>query len=189
MSLNRIQKAAILARLIERLREQRSWAGETHIQKAVYFLQDLLGCPLGFDFILYMYGPFSFDLRDELTGLRADFILKLEIQSPPYGPKFVPTEIGMAVVQRHPKTLAREETRIEFVAGLFREKGVRELERLATALYTSRELGWNASVQDRARLLHEVKPHVTPEEAVEAVTTLDGIRADVIRRQLDQTSN
>jgi hypothetical protein len=180
------QQAAVLTRLVDKLREQGSWAGETHLQKAVFFLEELLGCPLGFDFILYMHGPFSFDLRDELTSLRAGLILTLEPQAPPYGPKFASTSIGQKVVKRYSGIVEEQGPRIDFVAGLFRNRGVKELERLATALYTTRELGWDSSVEPRAKLLNEVKPHVSLEEAREAVATLDGIRDEVRHLGLDR---
>lgn len=172
--MNRIQKAAVLACLVDRLRENGSWTGETHLQKGVFFLQELLGVPLGFDFMLYKHGPFSFDLRDELTTLRADYILELEVQSPPYGPKFRTTESGREIKRRHPKTLATYGAQIDFVATVLGNNGVAELERLATALYVTLEE--DTSVADRARRLHEAKPHVSNNEAFEAVERLDGIR-------------
>jgi hypothetical protein len=184
--MNRSQKAAVLAQLVDRLRAQDSWAGETHLQKAVFFLQGMLRSPMGFDFILYKHGPFSFDLRDELTGLRADGILQLEPQLPPYGPRFATTGTGQRIVERHPKTLEGQASRIAFVADLFKGKGVKELERLATALYSSLEKGWDAAVEDRARSLNEVKPHVSLEEAREAVRSLDSLHAEAQRQGLDR---
>ena len=68
--MDRLQRASVLLALNEQLRAAGSWAGETHMQKATYFLQHLMGVPLAFDFILYKHGPFSFDLRDELTAMR-----------------------------------------------------------------------------------------------------------------------
>ena len=130
--MNRLQRAAVLVRLVNRLREQGSWCGETHIQKATYFLQELLGTPTGLEFILYKHGPFSFDLRDELTSLRADGILELKPQAPPYGPRFITTQTGEELLKRSPKTLAQCEPAIDFVAGSLGEKDVSELERLAT---------------------------------------------------------
>jgi hypothetical protein len=184
--MTRSQKAAVLAELVERLRAQDSWAGETHLQKAVFFLQTMLGSPMGYDFILYKHGPFSFDLRDELTGLRADGILELEAQVPPYGPRFATTGIGRGIAERHPKTLEGQAARLDFVANLFHGKGVKELERLATALYSSLENGWNASVEDRARFLNEIKPHVSLDEAREAVSALDALHAEAQHRGLEQ---
>lgn len=173
--MNRIQKAAVLARLVDRLRENKSWTGETHLQKGVFVLQELLRVPLGFDFMLYKHGPFSFDLRDELSTLRADYILDLEVQSPPYGPKFRTTDSGREIQRRHPKTLGQYDGQIDFVAKVLGSNGVAELERLATALYVTLEDG-EAPVAERARRLNEVKPHVPLPEAYEAVEKLDEIR-------------
>src|ERR1017187_6331592 len=89
--MNRLQKYSVLLALNEELRSAGSWTGETHMQKATYFLQHLMGVPLGFDFILYKHGPFSFDLRDELTAMRAEGFLRLEPQHP-YGPTLVTEE-------------------------------------------------------------------------------------------------
>jgi len=78
--MDRLRKAALQTRLIEQLRKEGSWCGETHVQKATLFLQDLMRVPLELEFILYKHGPFSFDLRSELTSLRADELVKLEPQ-------------------------------------------------------------------------------------------------------------
>ena len=58
------QRDAVLLSLVGEMINKGSWCGETHIQKAAYFLQVLLEVPLEFDFILYKHGPFSFDLSD-----------------------------------------------------------------------------------------------------------------------------
>ena len=58
IQMERLQRASILLRLNEELRKSGSWAGETHMQKATFFLQELLAVPLGFDFVLYKHGPF-----------------------------------------------------------------------------------------------------------------------------------
>ena len=172
--MDRMQKAAVLSRLVRALRQEKSWAGETHIQKSVYFLQELLDCPLEFDFILYKHGPFSFDLRDELTSLRADEILRLDPQEP-YGPRFQVTSFGEDLQRRFPRTLAENEGRIQFIAEVFGDRRVGDLERLATALYATRELGESSSVERRAAFLNELKPHVPLDQAREAVAELDEI--------------
>ena len=61
--MERLQRAAILTELMDRLRADGSWCGETHVQKATYFLQEVLGVQTGFEYILYKHGPYSFDLR------------------------------------------------------------------------------------------------------------------------------
>src|SRR5438477_2081289 len=84
------QRAAVLALLNRKMLERGSWCGETHLQKAMYFLQDLLGVDAGFEFILYRHGPFSFELRDALASLQADGLLDLAIRQQGYGPTYVP---------------------------------------------------------------------------------------------------
>jgi hypothetical protein len=64
-------RSAILLDLAAQLREHGSWTGETHVQKAAYFLHELLGVPSGLRFVLYRHGPFSFDLRASLNKLEA----------------------------------------------------------------------------------------------------------------------
>lgn len=173
--MNRRQRAALLVDLAVKLREGGSWCGETHLQKAVYFFQELLDVPTGFDFMLYKHGPFSFDLRDELTAMRADGLLELKLMPFPYGPSLVPTREGRELLDGFPKTLKRYEDELNFVAENLGKRRVTELERLATALYVTNEGEAPATVEDRALRMRELKPHISLEESEYAVGALDEI--------------
>ena len=85
--MTRQRNAAILTRLASELKQHGSWCGETHLQKAVYLMQELFEVSPDFEFILFKHGPFSFELRDELTALRGDGYFRLEAMPMPYGPK------------------------------------------------------------------------------------------------------
>lgn len=162
----------LLAVLTEKLRAHESWAGETHLQKAVYFLQTMLGVPTGFKFTLYKYGPFSFDLRDKLTEMRGSGQLELLVQPAPYGPQL---EVGPGASQlrkRFPKTLRAHEAQLEYIAARLGGLGVGALERLATALLVTDEAP-KATVEERAEQLHAYKPHVTLDAARRAVEQVD----------------
>jgi hypothetical protein len=172
--MDRLRRAAILTKLIQRLRERGSWCGETHVQKATFFLQQLMQVPLDLDFILYKHGPFSFDLRNELTGLRADDLVTLEPQWP-YGPRIAPTNRSAYIERLYSKTLGKYEDQISFVAEKLGDKDVAELERLATAFYITEQLGTDSSVKERAARLTEVKPHIPRDLAVAAVTAVDSV--------------
>jgi uncharacterized protein YwgA len=173
--MKRLQKAAVLARLTDELRANQGWAGETQLQKAAYFLQQLCRVPLDYDFVLYKYGPFSFDLREELTSLRADRILTLEPQ-PFYGPRFAVSESGLRVEQTYPKTLQQFERELDFVAEELGPLDVAGLERVATALYVTAETP-DASVDERARSLRAIKPHIAESSAEAAIEEVDRLRA------------
>ena len=44
--MDRLRRAAVLTRLVEQMRRNGSWCGETHMQKATLFLQNLVLVPL-----------------------------------------------------------------------------------------------------------------------------------------------
>jgi uncharacterized protein YwgA len=166
---------AIILELIERINEQGSWCGETRIQKCGYFLQEMMKVPMAFDFILYKHGPFSFDLRDELTAMRADKLLELQVRSNCCGPFLLPGAAAETVKKRYSGIRERYKTQIAFVAETFAPIGVSELERLATAFYITSELREEQTVDRRAERIHQLKPHISLLEARLAVEKVDFI--------------
>ncbi len=163
------KRAALLVALRDKLYVRGSWCGETHLQKAAYFLQELLGVPLGFRFILYKYGPFSGELRRELGSMRSDGFLELVPQPAPYGPKLHATPVAeRQLMGRWPKTLGRYDNHLDFVAEKLGRLGVAPLERLATALWVWREMP-GADEATRAQRINELKPHVSVDQARDAL--------------------
>jgi uncharacterized protein YwgA len=169
--MERLQKASILLTLNEELRKAGSWAGETHMQKATYFLQIVMNVPLDFDFIMYKHGPFSFDLRDELTSMRAQGFFHLEPQYP-YGPVLLTGDKGGLLKSAYRQTTEKYLTKIRFVAQKIGSKTVAELERTATALYVTFNEPAN---RDRVRRLTTLKPHIELQDAEAAVSEVDEI--------------
>jgi uncharacterized protein YwgA len=171
--MDRFQKIAILTTLADSLRKKGSWCGETHVQKATYFLQEVQKVPAGYHFILYKHGPFSFELRDDLTSMRADGLLDLKPQWP-YGPTLIPTEKSNELRAQFPKTIKKYQKQLDFVCDQLGKQNVFELEKLATALYIWREKSLGSENQ-RAKCLHTLKPHVSFDDSLEAVKTVDEI--------------
>ncbi len=176
--MKRRQREAVVAAIDQRLAAEGSWCGETHLQKAVYFLQTLLDVPTDFDYILYKYGPFSRELRAELASMRADGFLELVPQPQPYGPTLAVTPAAeQQLVARWPKTLRRYATALDYTAEQLSDLGVSDLERLATALWVRREIS-AASPQEQASRLHEIKPHVSLTEAAEALEQVEAMEGE-----------
>lgn len=173
--MNRLQCDVVILSLIDNLKKKGSWCGETHIQKATYFLQELFDILLGFEFILYKHGPFSFDLSDELTAMRADMLIRLQPQPRPYGPSLVTRSGSKSIKEHFSTTLKKYDSNIQFVANKFRDRGVSELERLATALYVTMEIIPNGSSDLRAQRITELKPHINMGEARAAIKEVDEI--------------
>lgn len=171
--MQRLERASVLLALLDALRSRGSWAGETHLQKSTYFLQELLGVPLGFQFILYKHGPFSFDLRQDLGGMFADSIVAWEVQPYPYGPSLKPGPLSALLRRQFPDASRRYARQIEFVAEKLASKRVVELERLATALYVT--LKADVEPGDRPAKICKLKPHIALPDAIQAVADLDAI--------------
>lgn len=167
--MKKTQRAAIITRLADELRGRGSWCGETHLQKATYFLQEATGLDLGLDFVLYKHGPFSFDFRSELVSYRADGLLRQASQPYPYGPRLLVTERAHAAQERYPKTLEDVGHSITAVADFVDGRDVASLERVATALYFIGQ-GSDEGDEKLAERIVEAKPHVSFEEALKAVT-------------------
>jgi hypothetical protein len=149
-----------------------SWCGETHLQKATFFLQELLNVGMDFEFILYRHGPFSFDLHDELVVMQADELLQLTSRRYGYGPSYVPTQFSETFLSRFPNTTTRYSAEIEFIADELRNKGVAELEKLATAFFIVKREGFKG-IDKRSRRLVELKPHVSMFDARRANEEID----------------
>jgi hypothetical protein len=171
--MERLQRYAVILSLVEHMEKEGSWCGETHIQKACFLLEELFEVSLGFEFILYKHGPYSFDLNDELTAMRADIIFKLQSTFSSYGPSFRPARNSKQIKEMYHKTIETYETRVKFVAQKVGSNGVSYLERLATALYVTRYENTNETAEGRSKIIHALKPHVTIEEAREATKTID----------------
>ncbi len=156
---------------MEGLRSQDSWCGETHIQKCVYLIQEALELPTGFEYMLYKYGPYSFDLRDLLGEMRADLLIDKEARPYPYGPTLKPSPSGLRLMGQYEATIAPHRDAIGRVADKFGKRGVSDLERIGTALYVTKEK--ELSPTERARQLTRLKPHVSYPAALAAVVEVD----------------
>jgi hypothetical protein len=52
----------------------------------MFILQDIAKANLGYKFVIYKHGPYSFDLSSELTEMRAAGILEFNFPRDGYGP-------------------------------------------------------------------------------------------------------
>src|SRR3954447_3912236 len=133
MKLTDLQRSAIVATLVKECRARNAFCGETMVQKSVFFLQQLLNVPLAFDFQLYIYGPFSFDLQQHVWSMMADDMLM--VRPLEYGSTFEPGEQVAYLEKHNAPTIAAHRGAVEFVVNHLASRGVKQLERVATALY------------------------------------------------------
>ena len=162
--------------------------GRTQMMKLFYFLQELKGVPLGYDFRLYTYGPYESEVLSDLSSACGrGAVTENAIQyGRGYGYAITPAQhaekLSARLASDHPDTarLADEVVRDfgSFSAG--------ELELRSTIFYVDREAIDSASTflkQDIADRVHQIKPHFT------VATILECIRDMVTKRQLQSISD
>lgn len=167
------KNAALVLSLADQLIKHGSWCGETHLQKAMFFLDKYCSVPMEFEFVLYKHGPYSFDLHEKLSSLFALCLVENEIQ-PPYGPRIRLTSSGREYLAKHAGQLDGVDAKIHSVAAGFGKRGVMELEKLATALWVRLEMP-QASSREKAVRINAIKPHISVEEAEDALRQLESL--------------
>ncbi len=173
--MNYPERAALVTALVDCMHKHRSWAGGTHVQKSVYFLQTMLDVPLKYDFTLYKHGPYSFELKEELTQMRIDGFLDLKANPAPFGPSFVPSDLGERLWTIKSGVVKKYDEPITFVSEKVSKKGVSALERISTALFVTEE-NPDASLEERALRIHDLKPHISIFSATNALKELEGLQ-------------
>jgi len=162
---------AFILTVIESLLKHGSVAGKTHIQKALSLLSDSKCVQVPFSFVLYKHGPYSFDVEEALEQMQSYGAISVEPSMSGYGVALRPSNMASFVRTTAPLS-EQQRNAIEKVCVFVGPRNVKDLERLATALWIRSHLG----IQDRERVakqLHSLKPHIpisTAEQADEEVT-------------------
>jgi hypothetical protein len=165
-------RCGLVVKLATRLRSRGSWCGETHLQKALYILQDLSKSNFGYKFVIYKHGPYSFELNSELTAMRAANVLEFQFPREGYGPSIAPTSFGERVLKVNEKNIQEYFPIISFLSEWFAASDVRHLEKVATAYYITKKNPRDPAIE-RAKKLNSLKPHVDIQAAEEAVRIVD----------------
>ena len=166
-----ISKRILIARLIGRMRKHGSWSGATHVQKSVFFLNQLLKVDVPFNFVLHYHGPFSRDLHEVLNWLEQYGEVGVEARGE-YGPRYYLTYEGMELAEKQ----GDNTDRIEWVSELIAPKSVTELEPVSTALFLKMQRP-ERSDSDTAAEINRLKPHISVPAAVHAIRELDELRS------------
>jgi len=169
LSMNEVERIELLSFVVESLNNAGNWTGRTHIQKFVYFAQEMLALQSNYEFILYQRGPFSFELDDDIRSLRSAGAVDI-VPAPPYGPRYHLTPFGKSQLEKAPID-GRTATRLATLAYILSsQKTARDLELLATTLYVMRQ-GYESQEDVAFRVLN-LKPHFTRHQVDQAFASV-----------------
>ncbi len=175
-----LREGAIVVSLVDALNTRGSFCGETHIQKASYFLKQLVAVPMESSFTFYLYGPYSFELHALLNELRAEDLLELESRE--MGATWRAGKRYGLLQERFAGNIQRFHDQISYVADKVANLNVFDLERYATALWVSRTRQ-DLSREKRAELIHTLKPRIEIGSARKALETVE-VWEDEVRSRI-----
>jgi len=104
--------------------------------------------------------------------MRGAGILEFKFLRDGYGPSIVPTAFGEKVLAVNEAEVTELGAAADFVAKWFSKRDVRELEKISTAYFVTRNNPAH-SVEQRALEIHSLKPHVDLDAAEWAVRMVD----------------
>jgi len=153
--------------------------GRTALMKLLYFLQQIKGVPLGYDFSLYSYGPFDSNVLGDLGMTEQLGAVEEQTVIFPGGygyeirrgkaPAYV-REKGWRFVEEH-------STAIKSVLGEYGHYGGGQLELLSTMVFVDQEAGKQGrqlSVEHLIRQTLTIKPKFTEPHARKLAAELIG---------------
>lgn len=127
-------KAAWIAAAVHELRERGCWTGRIHVHKALVLaeLSGLIQVP--FEFQLYTYGPYSFEVDQCFSEMETFGVLQKTFPRAGYGPRYGVTQIGLRNASKLPQ---RDRAAIGRVASEIAKFDSRQLEVIATCAWVA----------------------------------------------------
>lgn len=162
------EKKTLICLILEALKKQGSWCGETHIQKAAYLAKEMFKIPLEeYDFFLYRYGPYSSEISVDLATMRNEEII-VRTATYPFGATYGVKENKEIPSEDMEECRKQYGKKIDFIAEKFSDKGVGYLERLCTAHWVIRNYT-NKTTDELAETLSEIKVKIPLETALKTI--------------------
>lgn len=169
------KEQAWLATAVKELNDNGSWTGRIHAHKllAVAELLGLADSP--FEFQLYEYGPYSFELDQAFTTAESCGFLSREYPQAGYGPKYRLTPNGEGIA----KTLERSHaSKLARVAKELGDRGSKSLELLATCLWVEKRE--NKKKEDQIiNRVRELKPKYSQDEVATGLSDARRVAASL----------
>lgn len=147
--------------ILELLRLAKNKVGKTFLQKAIYILQDWLNLELEYDYKLYLYGPYSEDLSDDMDALGDLGLIDIDYNPTGYGYNIAVNENGANFLSEHLSAYMIDEGKLGKVISLLGMSDVKNMELLSTLLYLAKKTG---DKEQTLHLMQALKPQFNSDE-------------------------
>jgi uncharacterized protein YwgA len=158
--------------LVQGVHKKTGQLGKIQLQKLVYFLQET-GVPLNYKFEIYHYGPYSFELADDMSSL--DSLGVLSVAADPGGYGF---DIHVGAHGSKYRIDKRYIPKIEDVISKFGADTPAKLEVKSTVHFVNRVLNKQMRPSEKTVVakVKELKPRFTEKFISDCYQELKGIR-------------
>lgn len=172
-SLNPDTRIAVLARMIK----ASPGLGRTQLMKLCYFLQEMKGVDLGYDFRLFNYGPFDSEVLSDLaTTCSQDAVVEKMVFYPRgYGYSITPGPDSDRLCRELEASDAELTSQIDEIVREFGSFGAAELELRSTIFFVDRELaneGEKVPTDTLVERVRQIKPHFDNATILQRVTEM-----------------
>lgn len=98
MTMNELERMSLILEIVSEAKRLLGTISRTHLQKLVYLLQEIKSVPLGYNFKMNYYGPYSRGLWGTLCGMQ-DLDL-IDIKFCPHPFRYIISESGSVELER-----------------------------------------------------------------------------------------
>lgn len=166
------RRASIILELVRKCGNIR----KTQVQKFIYFLQEVVGVKLGYRYEMYHYGPFCFELSDDLDAMGAMGILDIEEASSGYGFNISEGAYAKEPDEEDAKVLRQYEKALDGIVETFGKLRAEQLEIISTVHFVDSILKRKSKRHDKKTVIEQVKrlkPKFTPDDIGKVYDILD----------------
>lgn len=155
------KRMAVMSKILE----EKPGLGKTAMMKYVFLLQEVYKVPLGYDFEIYTYGPYSSEVMEDIDYARYQNIITIERVVYPTGHtgyNLSPSHNAEKALSEEQDFISEHSQSIKKVVVLFGDKTAKELELITTIIYlhgTYMTNGWQCTLETVSKNVHEIKPH------------------------------
>lgn len=172
---NEHTRASILARMVSTAPDKK--LGRTQVMKLFYFLQELKGVQLGYDFRLFTYGPFDSEVLSDLaTSCSLGTVVERTVIYPRgYGYEITPSAQAEHLSEELHTANEALAAQVDTVVSEFGGLSASELELRSTILFVDHEMAaenQNVTSNEIADRVRQIKPHFSQETISDRITIM-----------------